>query len=85
VSAIDGDLAGLQELVIQYGNACRREGLLPLGEGIDQSIEYAYACQVTNALAKRIKRRLVRLEALADMAGIEPSDVRAALVGVWRI
>jgi hypothetical protein len=84
MSAIDGDIAGLQDLVIQYGHACRREGSLPLGNDLSASIEYANACQVTNALANRIKRRIVRLELLANMAGIEPSDVRGALVGIWR-
>jgi uncharacterized protein involved in propanediol utilization len=38
----------------------------------------------TNALAKRVMRRVRRLELLSAMGGIEPTDVRGALVGIWR-
>lgn len=75
-----GDLAGLADLILQYGAACRREGAsLVIGE-----LKPADLAAATDATLKRILRRVQRLEALADMAGIEPSDVRGALVGTWR-
>jgi hypothetical protein len=46
--------------------------------------DLAISIATTDLLAKRIKRRVRRLEILADMGGIEPSDVRGALVGTWR-
>lgn len=70
--------AGLADLILQYGAACRREIMASTPS------EQAARDVATNATLKRILRRVARLEALADMAGIEPSDVRGALVGTWR-
>lgn len=76
-AAQPGDIAGLLDLVLQYGAACRREG-----------VDYASGVRdnrpEVDALRQRVQRRIRRLEQLGRMGGIEPSDVRAALVGTWR-
>lgn len=70
-----GDVAGLTDLIIQYGQVCRAEVAADMAPA---------AVAVTDALARRIQWRVRRLEQLGRMGGIEPSDVRAALVGTWR-
>lgn len=75
------ELAGLQELILQYGAACRAEGVAMA----IVSTTHSSTAAAVNALAQRIQRRVRRLEHLGHMGGIEPSDVRAALVGTWRI
>lgn len=78
------ELAGLEELIIRYGRACREETAVAAVSGNAPSVIDAARAK-TDALAKRIRRRVRRLELLATMGGIEPSDVRGALIGTWRI
>jgi FAD synthase len=72
--------AGLGDLIAQLSAAARREGsAMVIGEPTPPELVAA-----TNALAKRVMRRVRRLELLSAMGGIEPTDVRGALVGIWR-
>lgn len=76
----DEELTGLLDLIVAYGAACRREGSgMAVGRATPPELTAA-----VDRLRKRVVRRVRRLELLAAMGGIEPSDVRGALVGVWR-
>lgn len=75
------ELAGLASLIVQLVTAARREGAAMV-IGLDTPPELVAH---TIALMQRVDHRVRRLEALARMGGIEPSDVRCALVGKWRI
>lgn len=74
------EIAGLGDLIAQLSAAARREGsAMVIGQPTPPELVAR-----TDALAKRVMRRVRRLELLSTMGGIEPTDVRAALVGVWR-
>jgi hypothetical protein len=74
------EIAGLGDLIAQLSAPARREGsAMVIGQPTPPELIAA-----TDALAKRVMRRVRRLELLSTMGGIEPTDVRAALVGVWR-
>ncbi len=75
------ELAGLASLIVQLVGAARAEGVA-IG-ALDESAHAGRVAQ-TGSLLPRVDHRVRRLEALARMGGIEPSDVRAALVGKWR-
>jgi hypothetical protein len=74
------ELASLGDLIAQLSAAARREGsAMVIGEPTPPELVAA-----TNALTKRVMRRVRRLDLLSTMGGIEPTDVRGALVGTWR-
>jgi glycerol dehydrogenase-like iron-containing ADH family enzyme len=74
------DIAGLGDLIAQLSAAARREGsAMVIGEPTPPELAAA-----TDALAKRVMRRVRRIEHLSRMGGIEPTDVRGALIGIWR-
>jgi len=75
------ELDGLAGLIVQLVTAARREGAaMVIGAATPPELVAA-----TMALMQRVDHRVRRLEALARMGGIDPSDVRGALVGKWRI
>lgn len=75
-----GELAGLSDLILEFAAACAREAIALTAGDLDTPNFSAK----TDRLRERVQRRVRRLETLARMGGIEPSDVRAALVGTWR-
>lgn len=76
------EIAGLEDLILQYAHAARKEGFALGADGTGAKLDQAKA--VTDKLMDRALRRVRRLEVLSRMGGIEPSDVRAALIGTWR-